>query len=241
MLSLRKVEAGYGANRVINGVDLDIGAGTTIALLGPNGTGKTTLIKAIGGLLPDCQGEIRLDDNNLVGLQTHRIVARGLAVVPEGRLIFAPLSVADNLRLGAIPLTRGGGSSLAERYEYVFGLFPRLAERRTQIAGTLSGGEQQMLAIGRALMGAPRLLLLDEPFLGLAPMIVDEIRAALDRLRQQGMTQLLVEQKIDVALDLASEAHVMIKGRIVLSEATATLRRRGDLAELYLALAREVA
>ena len=239
MLDLKNVEAGYGANRVINGVDLQVAAGTTVALLGPNGTGKTTLIKAISGLLPDRRGEIRFDNDDLVKLPSHRIIARGLAVVPEGRLIFAPLSVADNLRLGAITLGRDSNTTVAERFESVYSLFPRLAERRSQIAGTLSGGEQQMLAIGRALMGAPRLLLLDEPFLGLAPLIVGEIRAALHQLRDQGMTQLLVEQKIDIALDLATEAHVLIKGRIVLSEAAADLRSRQDLAGLYLSLARD--
>src|SRR5204862_5315480 len=144
--------------------------------------------------------------------KSHAIVARGVALVPEGRLVFAPFSVEDNLRLGAIRLK----GALGERYDYVYALFPRLAERRRQIAGTLSGGEQQMLAIARALMSAPRLLLLDEPFLGLAPLVVAEIRTALEKLRASGLTILMVEQKLDIALGFASRAYVLIKGRVVL-------------------------
>jgi len=147
--------------------------------------------------------------------------------------VFGPFSVEDNLRLGAVRL-RG---DLQERYGYVYALFPRLAERRRQPAGTLSGGEQQMLAIGRALMSAPRLLLLDEPFLGLAPLVVQEIRLALDKLRQSGLTMLMVEQKLDIALAFASRAYVLIKGRVVLESGTAELAKRADLGDLYFSLA----
>jgi len=162
-------------------------------------------------------------------------VAAGLALVPEGRRVFAPMTVGDNLRLGAIGLTARG--SVAERHEFVFTLFPRLRERKDQVAGTLSGGEQQMLAIGRALMSAPRMLLLDEPFMGLAPKIVDEIEQSLVALMKAGLTILLIEQKLDIALSLASRALVMVKGRIVLQETSANLLARPDLETLYITLA----
>ncbi len=164
---------------------------------------------------------------------SHAIVARGVALVPEGRLVFAPFTVADNLRLGAIRLE----GDVRERYDYVYRLFPKLKERRSQPAGTLSGGEQQMLAIGRALMSRPRLLLLDEPFLGLAPLIVAEIRSSLERLRESGLTMLVVEQKLDIALAFAQRAYVLIKGRVALADSTASLARRPDLKELYFSLA----
>jgi branched-chain amino acid transport system ATP-binding protein len=236
MLRLLDVVAAYGAAPVVQGVSLEVARGETVALLGPNGAGKSTLLAAITGTIPRRQGEIVFDERNLATEPSHRIVARGVALVPEGRLVFAPFSVADNLRLGAIRLG-GGRAALAERFEYVYGLFPRLAERRRQLAGTLSGGEQQMLAIGRALMSAPRLLLLDEPFLGLAPLVVEEIRRALERLRESGLTLLMVEQKLDIALGFASRAYVLIKGRVALHDTTPNLARRADLAGLYFALA----
>jgi len=233
MLRLADLHGGYGPAPVLRGVGLDVAQGESVTLLGPNGAGKSTLLAAVTGTLARRRGEIAFLDENLCDLRSHDIVARGIALVPEGRLVFGPFSVEDNLRLGAIRL-RG---DLRERYDYVYALFPRLAERRRQAAGTLSGGEQQMLAIGRALMSAPRLLLLDEPFLGLAPLVVQEIRQALEKLRQGGLTMLMVEQKLDIALGFASRAYVMIKGRIVLSEATEKLARREDLSDLYFALA----
>src|SRR6185437_651861 len=183
MLRLSELHASYGAAPVLQGVSLHVERGESVALLGPNGAGKSTLLAALTGTIARRSGMIDLDGHNLVDERSHAIVARGVALVPEGRLVFAPFTVADNLRLGAIRL-RG---DLRERYEYVYALFPRLAERKRQIAGTLSGGEQQMLAIGRALMSAPRLLLLDEPFLGLAPLVVAEIRRALEKLRSSGL------------------------------------------------------
>ena len=233
MLRISELRASYGAAPVLQSISLHVDRGETVALLGPNGAGKSTLMAAITGTIAQRAGSILLDGVELAAAKSHAIVARGVALVPEGRLVFAPFSVEDNLRLGAIRLK----GALAERYEYVYGLFPRLAERRRQLAGTLSGGEQQMLAIGRALMSAPRLLLLDEPFLGLGPMVVQEIRAALERLRATGLTLLIVEQKLDIALSFASRAYVLIKGRVALEETTAALARRPDIDDLYFALA----
>ena len=233
MLRLDDLTASYGAAPVLQGVSLRVDKGETVALLGPNGAGKSTLMAALTGTIPRRSGAIVFDDEDLVNEPSHAIVARGVALVPEGRLVFAPFSVEDNLRLGAIRLS----GNLEERYRFVFGLFPRLAERRSQAAGTLSGGEQQMLAIGRALMSAPRLLLLDEPFLGLAPLVVSEIRNSLERLRQSGLTLLMVEQKLDIALDFAQRAYVLIKGRVALQDSTRNLRRRADLPDLYFSLA----
>jgi branched-chain amino acid transport system ATP-binding protein len=239
MLELRGATGGYGLAPVIHGVDLHVNAGETVAVLGPNGAGKSTLLGAITGTIRQRGGSIKFAGGEIVRAPSHAIVAAGLVLVPEGRQIFAPFTVADNLRLGAVRLAANGKHSLAERYDYVYTLFPRLAERRKQLAGTLSGGEQQMLAIGRALMSAPRLLLLDEPFLGLAPLIVVEIRRALDALKSDNFTILLVEQKLDIALAAASRAYVMIKGRIALESATADLAKRPDLGQLYFALAED--
>jgi branched-chain amino acid transport system ATP-binding protein len=233
MLRLRDLSASYSAAPVLQGVSLHVEQGETVTLLGPNGAGKSTLLAAITGTIARRAGEILLNGKNLVEEASHAIVAQGVALVPEGRLVFAPFSVEDNLRLGAIRLK----GELRERYQFVYGLFPQLAERCRQSAGTLSGGEQQMLAIGRALMSAPRLLLLDEPFLGLAPMVVTEIRQALEKLRESGLTLLMVEQKLDIALAFASRAYVLIKGRVALEDSTAALARRADLTDLYFALA----
>jgi branched-chain amino acid transport system ATP-binding protein len=233
MLRLADLSAGYGAAPVLQGVALNVDKGETVALLGPNGAGKSTLLAAITGTLSRRQGEIAFDGVNLVNKKSHEIVSQGVALVPEGRLVFAPFSVADNLRLGAIRLK----GSLQERHDFVYGLFPKLAERRLQAAGTLSGGEQQMLAIGRALMSAPRLLLLDEPFLGLSPLVVLSIREALGKLRASGLTMLIVEQKLDIALAFAQRAYVLIKGRVVLEAPTSRLAQRSDLSDLYFSLA----
>jgi branched-chain amino acid transport system ATP-binding protein len=233
MLRLSDLHASYGAAAVLQGVSLAVDQGETVALLGPNGAGKSTLLAAITGTIPRRQGRIDLDGVDLSRQQSHAIVASGVALVPEGRLVFAPFRVEDNLRLGAVRLQ----GELAERFDYVYTLFPRLAERRRQPAGTLSGGEQQMLAIGRALMSKPRLLLLDEPFLGLAPLVVSQIRDALEKLRASGMTMLMVEQKLDIALQFAQRAYVLIKGKVVLEDSTASLARRTDLRDLYFSLA----
>ena len=233
MLRLSDLSASYGAAPVLQGVSLEVGAGQTVALLGPNGAGKSTLLAAVTGTIARRSGQVIFDGKDIAAEPAHHIVQSGIRLVPEGRLVFAPFSVADNLRLGALRLK----GELRERFDYVYGLFPRLAERAAQPAGTLSGGEQQMLAIGRALMSKPRLLLLDEPFLGLAPLVVQEIRNSLERLRKGGLTLLMVEQKLDIALSFAQRAYVLIKGKIVLEQPTEELARRPDVKDLYFALA----
>jgi len=233
MLRLSDLHAAYGTAPVLQGVSLSVEKGETVALLGPNGAGKSTLLAAVTGTIRHRRGSIVFDGEDLVRKPSHEIVARGVALVPEGRLVFAPFSVEDNLLLVAIRLN----GDLQERYHFVYRLFPRLQERRRQMAGTLSGGEQQMLAIGRALMSKPRLLLLDEPFLGLAPLIVTEIRTALEKLRASGLTLLMVEQKLDIALAFAQRAYVLIRGTIALEASTANLARRADLSQLYFSLA----
>ena len=233
MLRLENLAASYGAAPVLQGVNLHVDRGEIVALLGPNGAGKSTLMAAITGTIARREGRIAFNNENLIQRKSHEIVGRGVALVPEGRLVFPPFSVEDNLRLGAVRL-RG---DLRERFDYVYSLFGKLAERKDQPAGTLSGGEQQMLAIGRALMSAPRLLLLDEPFLGLAPLVVLEIRQSLEKLRKGGLTMLMVEQKLDIALGFAQRAYVMIKGRVVLEDSTRNLACRPDLADLYFSLA----
>jgi branched-chain amino acid transport system ATP-binding protein len=233
MLRLSDLHASYGAAPVLQGISLTVEKGETVALLGPNGAGKSTLLGAITGTIPQRSGRIELEGADLAARPSHEIVSLGVALVPEGRLVFAPFSVEDNLRLGAVRLK----GEPRERFAYVYELFPRLRERRNQPAGTLSGGEQQMLAIARALMSKPRLLLLDEPFLGLAPIVVAEIRQALETLRRSGLTLLMVEQKLDIALAFASRAYVLIKGKVALEETAEKLARRPDLRDLYFALA----
>jgi branched-chain amino acid transport system ATP-binding protein len=238
MLDIAALSAGYGHGAVLQDVSLQVARGEAIALLGPNGAGKSTLLAALSGTLRERSGRATMDGLDLLAMPTHAVVAAGLVQVPEGRRMFAPMSVQDNLRLGAVRLAGRSASTLAARFDYVYALFPRLAERRHQLAGTLSGGEQQMVAIGRALMSSPRVLLLDEPFLGLAPLVVEEIRHALTALRAQGLTMVLVEQKLDIALPFTSRAYVLIKGRVALTQASAELARRPDLGQLYFDLAK---
>lgn len=238
MLDISGLSAGYGHGPVLQDVALKVAHGETVALLGPNGAGKSTLLGALSGTLRERSGLAAFDGQDLIHMPSHAIVAAGLVQVPEGRRMFAPLSVQDNLRLGAVRLAGRNARTLAERFDYVYGLFPRLAERRHQLAGTLSGGEQQMVAIGRALMSSPRVLLLDEPFLGLAPLVVEEILQALTALRGRGLTMVLVEQKLDIALPFTSRAYVLVKGRIALTQSSADLARRSDLGQLYFDLAK---
>jgi branched-chain amino acid transport system ATP-binding protein len=234
MLEVADMTGGYGRADVLDHVSLRVARGEAVALLGPNGAGKSTLMAALTATLPRRAGTLRLAGRDLSRAASHDLVAAGMTLVPEGRLIFTPFTVRDNLRLGAIALA--GRGRLAERHDYVFNLFPRLAERAHQRGGTLSGGEQQMLAISRALMCKPTTLLLDEPFLGLAPLIVTEIVAALRKLQRDGLTILLVEQKLDIALRCTSRALVMLKGRLVLESSTQELSQRRDLHDLYFKL-----
>src|SRR5213083_3662640 len=216
-------------------VSLTVGKGELVALIGANGAGKTTTLKAISGLLHPTAGTIVFDGHDITHASARTILSLGIAHCPEGRHVFPQMTVLENLEMGAY--LRSVRHEIAADMARVFEQFPRLAERRRQPAGTLSGGEQQMLAIGRALMSAPRLLLLDEPFLGLAPLVVSEIRNSLERLRATGLTLLMVEQKLDIALPFAQRAYVLIKGRVVLEDSTAGLAQRPDLSELYFSLA----
>src|SRR5262245_8442209 len=214
MLSVEDLRSGYGRIEALHGVSIDVAAGEIVSLLGANGAGKTTLLRAISGVQPISGGRIRFEGRELDGLPAHRRVALGIAQVPEGRQVFAPLSVEDNLKLGA--WTRRD-ASLAAELAMMYELFPLLAARRHASAGMLSGGEQQMLAISRALMAKPRLLLLDEPSMGLAPMLVEQILDTVRRLKQTGLTVLLVEQNARAALAVADRGYVVETGRIVAS------------------------
>jgi branched-chain amino acid transport system ATP-binding protein len=221
----------YGEIHALKGASLTVEKGEIVALLGPNGAGKTTTLKTISGLLAPRSGTITLDGESLVGQPSHAIVHRGIAHAPEGRKIFNRLTVADNLELGAY--IRGDGA-VREDMERVFALFPRLHERRSQVAGTLSGGEQQMLAIGRALMARPRLLLLDEPSMGLAPVLVEQIFETIQDINRQGTPILLVEQNAAVALTVAHRGYVLETGSVVLEGPAQTLAADAGVRQAYL-------
>ncbi len=234
MLKIRNLYAYYGAVTALSGVTCHVGEGEVVALIGANGAGKTTLLNAICGMVRQ-EGESRFLGRPLSGLAPEEIVALGISQVPEGRQLFAPMTVAENLELGAYRrFRRESRSAINEDLERVFHLFPRLKERLSQKAGTLSGGEQQMLAIGRALMARPKLLLLDEPSLGLAPLVVEDILATLILLRQEGVTILLVEQNARAALKVAHRAYVLETGRIILSGAAADLLQDRQVTRAYL-------
>jgi branched-chain amino acid transport system ATP-binding protein len=212
VLEISNLRSRYGRIEVLKGISLDVQTGEVVALIGSNGAGKTTLLHALSGVQPISGGQVTFLGERIDGLPAHRRVARGILQSPEGRQIFGPLTVEDNLRLGAY-LRRD--KDIAEDRDRIFGMFPILAEKRNQIAGGLSGGQQQMLAIGRALMGKPKLLLLDEPSLGLSPLLVDQILAAIVSLRALGMTVLLVEQNAMAALEIADRGYVIETGHIV--------------------------
>ena len=234
LLTCTDVSAGYGAVRVLEGVSLSIGRGAVIALLGSNGAGKTTLMRVIAGLLRPTAGEIRFDGALLTTMPSHERVAAGLSLVPEGRRLFAELTVEENLRLGAVTprMSRMWRQEMAAAYA----LFPRLAERRRQLAGSLSGGEQQMVAIARGMMARPRLLLLDEPTLGLAPLLVETIFAAIASLRAQGTTIFIAEQDVRSTLEIADAGYVIENGRIVLTGSSRTLADDPRLRSAYLGM-----
>ncbi len=233
MLEVSGLQAGYGAAQVLHGVDLDIGAGEVVALLGSNGAGKSTLNNNISGLFRPFAGSIRFEGREIARLPAERIVDLGVIQVPEGRRVFPNLSVRENLELGGY---RRGRGRRAENLERVTAIFPRLQERFGQLAGTLSGGEQQMLAIGRGLMAEPRLLILDEPSLGLSPVLVEEMFALIRQLHEEGLAILLVEQNVFQSLEIASRAFVLENGLIALSGPSADLMQDRQLRKTYLGM-----
>jgi len=232
MLSIRKLQAAYGKIHALKGVDLEVAQGEIVAIIGANGAGKTTTLMAISGVLPECSGSVVFFGEEISALPAHQIVRRGICHVPEGRRIFPQLSVRENLEMGAY-LQRDPCEKEAA-LEAVFRRFPRLRERSRQGGGTLSGGEQQMLAIGRALMGRPKLLLLDEPSLGLAPLIVEKIFEMIGQISQSGTTILLVEQNAHAALRLAQRGYVMEVGRIILEDQAEALLKNRAVQNAYL-------
>ncbi len=231
MLSLENLHVFYGEIHALKGVSLEVRPGEIVALLGNNGAGKTTTLRTVSGLLTPREGRVRLDGQVLTGVPAHEIVMRGIAHVPEGRRIFNRLTVRENLLMGAYRRRDGG---IAEDLERVFALFPRLRERLSQVAGTLSGGEQQMLAIGRALMANPRMLLLDEPSMGLAPVLVEQIFETIRDINRQGTTILLVEQNAAMALSIAHRGYVLETGAIALAGTAPELMENPAVRRAYL-------
>lgn len=237
MLVVENLHAGYDASEVLVGASLSVKAGTVVALIGANGAGKTTLMRAISGALKPTRGRVLLDGEEVQGLDASRIARLGLAHAPEGRKVFGPLSVEDNLLLGAygrLPLFFGFRAKARPGLDRVYDLFPRLKDRAKQAAGTLSGGEQQMLAIGRALMAQPKVMLLDEPSMGLAPVIVQEVFRTIRRLKESGITLLLVEQFAKSALEVADYAYVMERGRVAVEGTSSELYRNERVLAAYL-------
>jgi branched-chain amino acid transport system ATP-binding protein len=231
LLSLEGLRAGYGAVEVLRGVDLHIAPGELVALLGSNGAGKTTLNSVVSGLVPTWAGRVLFDGQDLTGAHYRRVVQMGLIQVPEGRKVFPNLSVLENLELGAFTRAR---ERRAQNLVRVFDTFPRLRERQAQLAGTMSGGEQQMLAISRGLMAEPKLLILDEPSLGLSPLLVEEMFALIAQLRAGGLAVLLVEQNVGQSLEIADRAYVMENGSIRFSGTSAELLASDTLRQAYL-------
>jgi branched-chain amino acid transport system ATP-binding protein len=233
MLTVERLDVSYGAVQVVHDLALQVQAGEMVALLGANGAGKTTTLRALSGLADRAAGSVRLEGVELLGLPAHRIIRAGVAHLPQGRELFAELSVLDNLRLGHWSRRRDE-THLQQQVERVFTLFPKLAERSTQAAGTMSGGEQQMLAVARALVTEPKLLLVDEASMGLAPIVVDQLFEALERVNAEGTSILVVEQFINKALKHTSRAYVLAKGRVVVEGASAELAESPELLAAYL-------
>jgi len=232
MLELRNLSSGYGAIEALKSISIRIESGEIVTLIGANGAGKSTTLRNITGLVASTSGDIVFEGTRLNGVPTHQITAMGISMVPEGRAIFANLSVSENLDMGAY--LQKNKTEIAKELDRVFTLFPRLKERRKQLGGTLSGGEQQMLAIGRALMSRPRLLLLDEPSLGLAPLLVHTIFTAIDEINKEGTTILLVEQNANAALKHSHRAYVLETGSIVMEGASSLLAADSRIKEAYL-------
>jgi len=234
LLSLAAVSAGYGSFRALFDVSLEVPHGEAVGVIGPNGAGKTTLMRVISGLLPLRGGTMTLDGRAVGGLPAHRMVGQGIAHVPENRRLFPRLTVEDNLRIGAfIPQAR---AHYAEQLERVFALFPRLKDRRAQMAGTLSGGEQQMCAIGRALMSRPKLLLMDEPSAGLAPLVVAQVFELVRKVRAEGLTVLIVEQNVQQVLEVVDRAYLLEVGSIKLAGTSAELKGNDFIRKSYMGL-----
>jgi branched-chain amino acid transport system ATP-binding protein len=237
MLIIKNISTYYGQVHALTNVSLHLNAGEIVTLIGANGAGKTTVLNSLSAITPPKTGEIIFDGTNLTGISPDRVVDLGISQVPEGRQIFKPLSVEDNLELGAYLRfrRREGRGAIRKDIDSVFKLFPRLCERRKQVAGTLSGGEQQMLAIGRALMTKPRLLLLDEPSMGLAPLVVKEIFGVIEKLRsEKGTTILLVEQNAKAALAIADRGYVLETGKVLLEEKASELLENKEVQRAYL-------
>jgi branched-chain amino acid transport system ATP-binding protein len=232
MLQLTNVNAGYGQIQVVRNVSLDVGRGEIVCLIGSNGAGKTTLLRAISGVAPTRSGELRFDGERIDSLPAYEVVTRGIAHVPEGRRLFSTMSIRDNLLMGAF--RRKSSDEIRTNLEKVYSLFPRLAERRDQVAGTLSGGEQQMCAIGRGLMSEPKVLLIDELSLGLAPQMVDILAQTLVQIRDLGISILLVEQDVEIAFELASRGYLLDAGEIVVTAPTAELAESPQVRLAYM-------
>jgi len=233
MLEIKNLQVSYGAITALHGVTLSVKPGSIVTLIGGNGAGKTTTLRTVSGLLKPQAGEILYDGKSLVGLKPHRIVGLGLSQVPEGRMVFANLTVYENLMMGAY--LQRDKNAIRASFESVFATFPRLKEREQQIAGTLSGGEQQMLAIGRALMSRPKFLMMDEPSLGIAPLLVKTIFEKIVEInRTQGITILLVEQNANLALEISHYGYVLETGKIILQDNSAQLRQNPQVKSAYL-------
>jgi branched-chain amino acid transport system ATP-binding protein len=233
MLEVRNLTVNYGAICALRGISLEVKQGDIVTLIGANGAGKTTTLRAISGLLKSREGEVLYQGQNIANVPAHKIVKLGLSHVPEGRMIFANLTVSENLMMGAyLQHDRG---VIQQELDYVFGTFPRLKERQKQVAGTLSGGEQQMLAIGRALMSKPKFLMLDEPSLGIAPLLVKTIFEKIVEInKQQGISILLVEQNANLALEISRYGYVLETGRIILKDQSSALRQNPQVKSAYL-------
>jgi branched-chain amino acid transport system ATP-binding protein len=234
ILEVQNVHTYYGNIHALKGVSLTVNQGEVVSLIGANGAGKSTTLKTISGLLKPREGYVKFEGRELKDLPAHKVMERGIVMVPEGRRVFAALTVLENLEMGAY--VRGDKAGVAQDLDKVFELFPRLRERRSQLAGTLSGGEQQMLAMGRALMGKPRVLLLDEPSMGLAPVLVDLVFETIHELHQAGTTILLVEQNARMALQVADRGYVLQSGEVVLSDSAEKLRANESVQKAYLGI-----
>jgi len=234
MLSLASVSAGYGSFQALFSVSLEIARGEAVGVIGPNGSGKTTLMRVISGMLPLNEGSMTFEGQAIGGMPAHEIIEHGIAHVPENRRLFPRLSVEENLRVGAfIPAAR---ARFAEQLDYVYSMFPRLKDRRAQAAGTMSGGEQQMCAIGRALMSKPKVLLMDEPSAGLAPLVVQQVFDLVAKIREQGLTVLIVEQNVQQVLEVVDRAYLLEVGAIRLSGTATELKGNSFIRESYLGL-----